>query len=283
MSNQRPVETKLALAFQPVVEVASARTLAVQAIVSGSDGRDFDTLLAALPHDGRHALDQRRNHLILAHAAAAVVDRDALIVVPLRAAAGRARELLAQLCRAALANGLPLNRLVVEVSADERGDFAAVAQLVEACTARGLAVSLDRFSAGPIGMKLLARFTPRFVRLDRALVRAIQGSAPRRQMLASVLRLARGMGVQVIAPGIDSRDELAALYAMGVPCMQGDWIAPAQRCAAALEPHRQMELPLRREPRGAVTTPTHRRLAHHARLAPARPLPAAPAQALYAL
>jgi len=115
-------------------------------------------------------------------------------------------------------------------------------------------VALDAFAAGPIALKLLARFTPRFVKLDPSLVRGINGSASRRLMAEGVMRLARSMGVTVIARGVENRGEHDVLHAMGVRHFQIGSAAVPQADLA------------RREARGA-TPPVHRRLAHHNRAA----------------
>jgi blue light- and temperature-responsive anti-repressor len=244
----------LRIAFQPMVMADSSRPFAWQAVATGANGRSFAAIAATLLPEQRPSLEARRITLALERAAALGLDRsDALIAIPLGAAAGLAQPLLTHLFRTALANGIATDRLVIEINADERGDPAHAAALAEACTHRGLSVTLDGFAAGPIALKLLARFTPRFVKLDPSLVSGIDTSASRRLMAEGVMRLARSMGVTVVARGAERNGEFDALEKMGVRHFQIE--------AAALV---QPDLP-RREPRTAG--PAHRRLAHHQRAA----------------
>lgn len=254
--NRADPRLDLGVGFQPMIAKGTSNPFAWQAVATGVDGRSFAALSASLLPEQRPALEARRITLSLERAAALNLhSSDALIAIPLGAAAGLAESLLSHLFRAALANGVPTDRLVIEINADERGDLDQAAALAEACTRRGLSVTLDGFAAGPIALKLLARFTPRFVKLDPSLVRGIDASTSRKLMAEGVLRLARNMGVVVIARGADRRAEHEALEAMGVRHFQVE--------TAALP---QVDLP-RREPRNPVSAPTHRRLAHHNRSA----------------
>jgi|GEM_PF-1121863 len=244
----------LQIAFHPMIAKGSDQPFAWQAVATGINGRSFAALSASLLPDQRPALEARRITLALEQAVAKGIHRgDALIALPLGAAAGLAEPLLSHLFRAALAQGVPTDRLVVEINADERGDLDSATALAQACTRRGLSVTLDGFAAGPIALKLLARFTPRFVKLDPSLVRGIDASASRRLMAEGVMRLARNMGVTVIARGVERRGEHDVLHMMGVRHYQIG--------AAALP---RPDVP-RREPRNAISAPTHRRIAHHNR------------------
>jgi EAL domain-containing protein (putative c-di-GMP-specific phosphodiesterase class I) len=254
--NRADPRLDLAIAFHPMIAKGTDRPFAWQAVATGGNGRGFAALSASLLPEQRPAIEARRITLALEQAAAMGIHRtEALIALPLGAAAGLAEPLLSHLFRAALANGVATDRLVVEINADERGDLESAAALAEACTRRGLSVTLDGFAAGPIALKLLARFTPRFVKLDTSLVRGIDASTSRRLMAEGVMRLARNMGVTVIARGVERRGEHDVLYAMGVRHFQIE--------TAALP---RPGLP-RRDPRGAATPPAHRRLAHRNRTA----------------
>jgi len=248
---------QLQVTLKPMIALGASQPFAWQAVATAR-GRSFSAAAAALPPEQRISLEACRITLAMERAVAAgLLQSDALLAIPIGAAGGKSGALLSHLFRTALAHRFPVARLVVEVSADERGDRDCAASLIEACMARGLSVALDAFAAGPVALSLLARFTPRFVKLDPALVRRIDASASRRPIVEGVMRLARGMGVAVVATGVATRGELEALAALGLCHVQGEWIAePVVR--ALTNPGL-----LRREPR--ATVPQHRRLAHHSR------------------
>jgi len=257
-ASETAANTEFRIGFQPMIAADAAQPFAWQAVATGRCGRSFAAIAASLAPEARPALEAARiTQSIAAAMEAGLGDTDALLALPLGAAGGMTDGLLTHLFRTALANGLSTDRLVVEISADERGDHDCAAALAEACTARGISVALDCFAAGPNALRLLARFTPRFVKLDPSLVRNIDASASRRLIAESVMRIARNMGVTVIARGAESRGEHAVLAKIGVRHFQIDaGLMPSQ-------PHL-----LRREPRTIAAT--HRRLAHHQRNVPAR-------------
>lgn len=258
----------LAVAFQPMVSVATGLPYAWQAIAGMQDGRSFARAAAQLLPEQRPALEARRiESVIRAAAAAGLPGRGALLSVPVGAMGAAAGPLLSHLLRTAIAHRLPLARIMVEINADERGDRLRAAALARACADRCLAVSFDGFAAGPLALGLLARFTPRFIRLDRALVANIAASPSRRLIVEGVLRLARNLDVALVAGGVGSEADFTQLCAMGVRHVQGDWVAPP--VAGALPQH-----VTRRDPRGVV--PQHRRLAHHQRAGASRLAPSSP-------
>lgn len=144
---------------------------------------------------------------------------------------------LSQLFRVALANRLSpaLIRVAIDVGDGAVADRATA--LAAACAARGIGIVLDRFAAGPLALRLLARFTPCFILLDQGLVRAIHASESRRRMLAGVIRLARAIDVPLVATGIERRAEQAALAALGIRRFRLGRIASLPR-----PPHRARHL-----------------------------------------
>ncbi|RYD50266.1 MAG: EAL domain-containing protein [Sphingomonadales bacterium] len=102
----------------------------------------------------------------------------------------------------------------------------------------------------PLSLKLLARFTPRFVKLDAALVRNLHASDARRRIAEGVMRLARSIGVTVIANSAENFGERAALTALGIRHFADSPANPLP-----------LDYLARRAPRSNV--PQHRRLAHH--------------------
>jgi EAL domain-containing protein (putative c-di-GMP-specific phosphodiesterase class I) len=245
----------LRITFQPMTATGVRQAFAYAAFAAAPDGRSFGAAVAALPLEQRPALEASRIALTLqAAVAAGLRDSDALLAVPIGAAAGMAEPLLSHLFRTALAYRFPLERIVVEINVDERGDLNSAAALARVCTGRGVAIAFDGFAAGPIALKLLSSFTPRYVKLDPALVRNIDASPSRRLIAEGVMRLCRSMGVSVVARGAESAGECSVLAAIGVRHVQSERPLPLP----------QADIP-RREPRSLQ--PTHRRLAHHQRAA----------------
>ena len=82
--------------------------------------------------------------------------------------------------------------------------------------------------AGFAGLNLLADFQPDIVKLDMALVRGIDHDVPRRTIVSAVVSICRQLGIEVIAEGIETRDEAQCLADLGIRLMQGYWFARPQ-------------------------------------------------------
>lgn len=244
----------LSILLQPLVHSGSDMPFAWRAKLS-SNGLAFEALLGGLAPDERQMLDCARAELaVRAAVSKGILRTEALLVVPVNAACGAPDVTLTHLLRAAKAYGLPAARILIEVSADERGSLEAAERLAEACAIEGLAVTLGAFAAGHVGLNLLSRFKPAFLTLDAALVRNIEGSDSRGLMVQGTLRLARSLGTVVIGPAVETQGALDTLVRMGV--------AHFQR-GAALRPLPSAVAP-RRAPRTIPAAPqrdlmTHRR------------------------
>lgn len=236
------------IAFQPIVEGDSGAAFAYEALVPTPAG------VSLLSIADQIAFEQRRFDAAIGAAVAAGIDAsDALLAIPVTPCEAPSQQ-LTQLFRAAVAHRFPVDRLVVQVCANGNNDPEQLETLLHACAARGIAIAFDHFSAGPRALRLLTRFSPRFLKLDEALTRGIDRAVARQAVIEGVLRMGRAMAIPVVAQGIASDAEVATLYNLGIASFQGEWIAPAShqlqlptRAAARLAP------PPRREAR----TPAH--------------------------
>lgn len=219
MSND--LATALAITFHPMLRAESERAFAWRAEVTGTKGWTIDSVLGILAPAERDALDACCATLAVTQAAARGLGRtEALLIVPVHAACEAPDRILGDIVRTARAHGLSTDRLVIEVSADEREDLESAERLAEACAIEGLAVALGGFTSGRVGVNLLARFKPRFVRLDRSLVRNIGGSDSRRSIVEGTLRLAGALGTVVVASAPETQDEEDTLRRIGVRHME---------------------------------------------------------------
>lgn len=210
----------LSILLQPMVRGGTDMPFAWRAKLS-SNGMAFEALLGGLAPNERQMLDCARAELAVAAAVSkGLLRTEALLIVPVNAVCGAPDVTLAHLLRTARAHGLPAGRILVEVSADERGNLEAAERLAEACAVEGLAITLGAFAAGRVGLNLLSRFKPPFLTLDATLIRNIESSDSRRSMVEGSLRLARSFGTIVVASPVETQGALDTLTHMGVTHFQ---------------------------------------------------------------
>ena len=84
----------------------------------------------------------------------------------------------------------------------------------------GFACSLDDFGSGYSSLGLLMDFDVDAIKLDRRFFKDM-GNAKMRDLIASLLELARKIGVQTVAEGIETPEQLALLRELGCDLIQG--------------------------------------------------------------
>lgn len=249
--------TGLSILLQPMVHGGTEIPFAWRAKLS-SNGMSFEALLGNLAPNERQMLDCARAELAVAAAVSkGILRTEALLVVPVNAACGNPDVTLTHLLRTAKAHGLPAARILVEVSADERGNLEAAERLAEACALDGLAITLGAFAAGRVGLNLLSRFKPPFLTLDAGLVRNIESSDSRRSMVEGSLRLARSFGTVVIAASVETQGALDTLTRMGVThFLRGPALRPLPSAVAPRRAPRTMPAAPQRDLMTHRTAPT---------------------------
>jgi EAL domain-containing protein (putative c-di-GMP-specific phosphodiesterase class I) len=228
------------MAFQPIVDSASGKVHAYEALVRGADGRGAAELLATLDDDNRYAFDQQCRVAAIEQAVqAGILNGDARLSINFMPNAVYSPVACIQLTlQTAAACGFPTERLNFEFTENEEMDVAHTTNIVETYRRMGFTTALDDFGAGHAGLGLLARFTPDFLKLDRQLVSDVDTSLSRRMIVESVLRLAQDLGIGVIAEGVETSGEFATLRNLGIRYMQGYWLA--RPALGALPPIRDL-------------------------------------------
>lgn len=218
----------VAMAFQPIVDADTGAVYAYEALVRGVNGEGAGEVLSRVTPDNRYAFDQRcRVRAIESAVACGMVDTGARLSINFLPNAVYSPMACIQLTlKTSAATGFPLERLVFEFTEHERmEDTGHVRGIVDAYRRLGFATALDDFGAGHSGLGLLANMQPDIIKLDMDLIRAIDTSLPRRMIVQSVVRLARNLGITLIAEGIETEAEYHTLRMLGIRYVQGYLIA----------------------------------------------------------
>lgn len=129
---------------------------------------------------------------------------------------------LATTVRAARESGLPPERITFEVVESESvGDADHLRRILAHYREKGFRVALDDLGSGYSGLALLGDLNPDLVKLDRELVRKAVGSGAHRAICASMAALGRERGHLVLAEGVETEAEWAAMEEVGVDLLQG--------------------------------------------------------------
>ena len=117
-------------------------------------------------------------------------------------------------------SGLSPSDLELEITesvilAHDAGPAAALAALRE----RGIRLSIDDFGTGYSSLSYLARLPVDLVKIDRTFVHDIDESEQSARIVRAIVHLARDLGLDVIAEGIETEEQLGRLRELG--CRRG--------------------------------------------------------------
>ena len=118
--------------------------------------------------------------------------------------------------------GPAARRLIVELT--EHSSVTAYEPLQEAMAglrSRGVRFAADDVGAGYAGLNRMMRLAPEVIKLDRFLIAGVDGDPARQALTSSAAAFAAATRTRVIAEGIESAGELAALRAAGIRYGQG--------------------------------------------------------------
>ncbi len=113
---------------------------------------------------------------------------------------------------------------VIEISEQQFiGDPAYLRDHVQALKERGLLVAVDDVGFGRSSLESLIILEPDIVKIDRKYVSGISEEPAKARLLKRLVKVVNSLGAELVAEGIECREELDLLVEMGVPFGQG-WL-----------------------------------------------------------
>jgi diguanylate cyclase (GGDEF)-like protein len=120
--------------------------------------------------------------------------------------------------------GLPPQRLVLELTEGSLIDHPEqVRSILEQLRDAGIGAALDDFGTGYSSLSYLHTFPLRMLKVDRSFVAELgrDGKISSASVVAAVLALARALGMDVVAEGIETPEQRKVLVSMGCDLGQG--------------------------------------------------------------
>ncbi|HUQ78214.1 MAG TPA: EAL domain-containing protein [Patescibacteria group bacterium] len=131
------------------------------------------------------------------------------------------------------ASCLPAERLELEITESvllDEGESSAVA--LRALRDLGVKLVLDDFGTGYSSLSYLRRLPLDTIKIDRSFVNGIEEDDSNLPIVQAVIALAHGLGIEVVAEGIETAAQLERLRGLACDRGQGYWFARPQTPAA---------------------------------------------------
>jgi diguanylate cyclase (GGDEF)-like protein len=100
-------------------------------------------------------------------------------------------------------------------------------QILDAVRALGFRIALDDFGTGYSSLRYLCDFRFDKIKIDRAFVTGIEERKRAMTIIQSVVTLGRGLGMDIVAEGVETETEVSVMRLMGVTELQGFFFSPA--------------------------------------------------------
>ena len=232
---------ELDVAFQPDVCLRTGRLTGVEALVRWRRRRGFaaatDTFVqlaeevgavqavdAWVMEESLRALGDWRAH----HGA---LDLELGLNVSALSLAPDLAERLAQACAR---HEVPPSAVRIEITETALTDEGRASTVLAQVKERGFRVALDDFGTGYATLARLHRLPVDVLKLDRSFLPAVTEDQQARALVSLVLGLADALGMDVVAEGVESREQRDVLAALGCRRAQGYlWSRPTTGAAIA--------------------------------------------------
>jgi diguanylate cyclase (GGDEF)-like protein len=123
-------------------------------------------------------------------------------------------------------SGLPAHALQLELTEGIfMEDMAAAINRIHELKALGITIALDDFGTGFSSLAHLKRFPIDVLKIDRYFVNDLQRAPVNAAIINSILALCKGLELDIIAEGVETREQLELLREIGCQNVQGYFIS----------------------------------------------------------
>jgi EAL domain-containing protein (putative c-di-GMP-specific phosphodiesterase class I) len=250
----------LTVAYQPVISLETGDVVAVEALARLRDPESGlllapDTFIPLAEQTGRIG---RVDRMVLEQSAPLAVgwrtlqgNRPFSLGVNVSVAGLSEDGLVDFIADTCYAAGLPYDALIIEITETVLSSEDDHERVLRAIDALGCNVTMDDFGTGYSSLSHLARFPISGIKIDRRFVADLGTRGLGGLVALALVRLGADLGLHVVAEGIETREQLAALRFAGCRFAQGSLISrpvPAAELTALLRSGRPA-VPLPRDER----------------------------------
>ena len=126
-------------------------------------------------------------------------------------------------------------RMVIEITEEEAIDHEALEKKRSAPGASGM-FALDDYGSGYSNENTLLQLAPRFIKVDIAIIRGIDTSPDKQQILQNVVAYAHPRSMKIVAEGVETAAELRTVIELGADLLQGYFLARPAIVPGAIAP-----------------------------------------------
>lgn len=213
------------VAYQPIVDLRTRRVTGIEALARWRpDGKELIPTEKLVTTAESKGLTIELRRVIVGQAAHVVAGLNSAASLWLNVAALDIHQtaLVDELAAVLALAGLPSTRLVVEITETSlMTDMSAGLETLNRLRAMGVRIALDDFGAGFSSLDRLRRLPLDEVKISGTLISGTGTDRAAASVFGAAALLGRNIGLNVVAEGIETEDELAMALRAGIDCAQG--------------------------------------------------------------
>lgn len=223
--NGAGLDFDFSMAFQPIVDISSKAVFAQEALVRGIGGLPAGEVFKNVNADNIYAFDQACR--VKAINLASKLNMDSLLSINFMPNAVYRPELCIRTTLAAAEEfDFPVDQIMFEVTESEKvKDVPHLQSIINHYQKQGFVTALDDFGAGYSGLNTLADLEVDVLKIDMYLVRDIDTNPRKHAIVRGIVATCQELGVKIIAEGVETKNEFAALREFGIELFQGYYFA----------------------------------------------------------
>lgn len=220
---------ELSVVYQPVIELQSDRVIAAEALLRWNNPAlglippmDFIPVAeqsGLILGIGRYVLEQAASSALQW---CEIVDYDFKMAVNLSLRQFRDAGLIGYIMRLLKRSGLNPETLLMEITEGVLINGQKEVELVlEQLHRAGIGLGMDDFGTGYSSLSYLRKYPFNILKIDRSFINDISVDPAVNELVNACILMAHGMGLEVVAEGVETEDQLNLLRAMKCEYAQG--------------------------------------------------------------
>ncbi len=247
----------LALHYQPQFDLATGRLVGLEALLRWNHGGSDIPPSIFVPILEDTGLMVRAGQWVIAagctqrKAWSGMLPPDCTIALNLSARQFADKFLVQTIQRILEQTGLPPGQIELELTESMlMTNTECAASVLGVLKKMGLRLSVDDFGTGYSSLAYLKQFPLDALKIDRQFIRNLTTSDKDAAIATSIIQLAHNLGLEVVAEGVETDEQLVALDALGCDIVQGFYFSRPVPADAVGNLPLQLPMPLLRPPQG---------------------------------
>ncbi|WP_423188018.1 EAL domain-containing protein [Alishewanella sp. d11] len=216
---------QIRMAFQPILDWQTKQIFAYEALVRGPNGEGAAWVFQQINAKNKYYFDQACRVKAI-ETAAKLGCETYLNINFLPNAVYNPETCIKATIEAADLYGFDLTKLIFEVTeGEEIPDKNHLNRIFRSYAKRGFQTAIDDYGSGYATLDWLIELKPHILKLDMQLIRDIHLNVVNQNILLKTIAQCELQGAKVLAEGVETREELEYLTAVGIRYLQGYYFA----------------------------------------------------------